>query len=234
MKIFTDIKGWFEEFKFKQKLLLAITVVVFLGTIATVSLVQREVRLRSKAGSGPAVLTIIPSSENRITGESGSFDVFINPDGVGVSGVQLIIEYDPSLVQINSVQPGSFFTDIGGQHEFRKDISTPGRIEYGIMFELGSGLTSISVKSAARVFYTTKSQGINVFGFVTEGTIYTKVTDGEANDILASAFGGEVIIEEVVPTLSPTPTSTPFPTPTFLPTPTPTSSPNPGGCEITE
>ena len=231
MNTFTDIKEWLRGLKFKQKLFLIITIVGFLGAVTVVSLVQREVRLRSRADSGPAVLTIIPSSENKIVGESGLFDVLLNPNGVGVSGVQLIIEYDSSLIQIDDVKPGNFFTDIGGEREFRKDYSTPGRIEYGVVFELGSGQTSTSVKSAAIISYTTIAQGTNVFNFVTEGTLHTKVTDSEANDILASASGGNVVIEDpLVTTPTPVVTSTPSPTgvPTATPTLTPTPSPDPG------
>ena len=182
--------------KLKGRTLAVISVIGLLGAIVAASLVQRELSLRSKAGPGPAVLMAVPPNQDKSVGESGSVDVSLNPNGVGASGVELVMQYDSNLIEVNDIQPGDFFTSVvdtvGQPVEIIKDISEPGRIHYAIAFPLGSGYVSKDVKNAAAISFTTKNLGSTSVDFVVDGLPQTKITDVDGNNILSEGLGSTI------------------------------------------
>jgi hypothetical protein len=156
-------------------------------------LVQRAQYLRSQAAPGNATLAIVPGSVTKNIGESGSFDVFLNPGGERVTGVEMYITYDPALVDITGIAAGPFFTDpsatVGMPLEIVKTFGA-GKISYAAAFPLGSNYSSVDAKNAVKVQYTAKAQGTVNFAFITSGTPMTLVTDINAQNVMASATGG--------------------------------------------
>ena len=55
----------------------------------------------------PVTVTISSSSERASLGQEFTFDVSVDPQGRGISGVQVWIEYDPSIFQVVGVEPGA-------------------------------------------------------------------------------------------------------------------------------
>jgi len=90
---------------------IAITGISSIALVATVFLVKYEQKVSTKAGGGPSKLYVLPNSQIVTVGQTGSFDVFLDPGGSQVSGVQFELTYDPKIVEISqsNISVGSFF-----------------------------------------------------------------------------------------------------------------------------
>lgn len=178
--------------KLKQ---IIIGVVILLSIPLTVFLVMNRQSLWSKAGPGNADLSITPSSKTHNVGETGSLDVFLNPEGEDVSGVEVVLTYNPSVITVTSVAPGAFFTDeaptVGNPIEIIKSINA-GQIHYALAFPLGSNHSSTASKIAIKVNYTVIAAGTSAISFATAGNPKTTISDIAAQNVLGDVFGGTI------------------------------------------
>lgn len=185
---------------------------------------------------GGTTLSLTPPSQNRTVNQAGNLNVFVNPNGRNVASMELVINFNPSLIRVDNIVPGAFFTPpgIGSPVEIIKSINnTTGRIHYALGFPLGSNHSSTTAGNAALISFTTRNlSGTSQFSFVTSGTPSTKVSDINAMNVLSSTTNASVTVTGG-PTLTPTPTSgvTMTPTATQVPTMTltPTATSTPGG-----
>src|SRR3989344_2573351 len=180
-----------------------------------------------------ATLVIAPTSQN-LTGanKTGNFNIYLDPKGSNVSSAELVINFNPNVITVNNIAPGAFFTSSAGSPvEIIKSIDTTnGKIHYALGFPLGSGRSSTTANIAAVVSFTTKATGTSTISFVTSGTPKTQIADINAQNVLASASSGSVVVSSsATPTPSIRPSSSPTPrpnTPTATKTPTPTVRPS--------
>ena len=190
------ILKYLKEFKDNDKKWTILMFFGLLGIVAATILVQREIKLRSRAGIGPAVLMVVPPAQEKNVGDMGSLNISLNPNGVGASGVELVMVYDSSVVEVTDIRPGEFFTNYGTPVEIMKDL-TPGRIYYAVAFPLGSNHTSLEVNDVAVITFTTKAQGSTDFAFVTTGTPWTVVTDATGADRLDRGIDGTISVNDL-------------------------------------
>lgn len=181
--------------KFIRKHLL-IVLTILLSIPFAVYLVLQNVSLRTKAGPGPATLTIVPPSQVNNVGASGSVDVFLDPKGMNAAGIELVITYDSNVLNVTGVTPGPFFTDhtssVGQPVEIIKSL-TPGRIHYAVAFPLGSNFGSTAAKNAVKINYTAVGAGSTSFNFVLTGNPpLTTISDTAAANIIDTGFPGTV------------------------------------------
>lgn len=177
------------------------TLLLVLGLPMAIYFVSQPTLLRLTASQGNSVLTMVPPTKTVVEGAEDSFEVWLNPNGDNVSAVQLIINYDPSVIAINNVRPGSFFTDeiaIGQPVELIKNIETPGQITYSVSFPISSSLhSSTAIESAVIVEFTALMPGESPISFVTEGAIVTKVNSPEGTNSFSRATSGRVVVESL-------------------------------------
>ena len=146
-------------------------IVGLVGAIVAAILVQESQDIRRKAGAGPAVLSVNPSSQDRNVDELSSINISLNPNGAEVASVELVIDYDSSIIEVTDIVTGEFFTSavaiVGDPVETIKDLATPGRIHYAVGFP--SGHTSTEVGNAAVISFRGAAQGVSPITFVVSG-----------------------------------------------------------------
>ncbi len=183
-----------------------------------------------------AVLSLLPATQSLSVNVNGTLNANINPNNNQVASIEFVINYNPSIIRINNISPGPFFTDpgIGSPVEVFKTIdNTLGQIHYAVGFPLGSNYSSTSAKSAATISFTTLVGGSSPATYVVSGTPSTKVANLSGQNILATVQNATVSVAQgstSTPTLRPTNTVTPRPstTVTAVPTTRPSITPTQG------
>lgn len=181
----------------EEKIRRLIPVLFLLLTLpAAVFLVTQRQELFTRAGQGPAVLSIIPASQSVNVNQPGTADVLLNPNGAQVSSVELAITYDPSIITVTNIVPGPFFTSvsdtIGPPVVWTKNLNTPGLIHYSLGFPLGSGYSSTAVDDVAIISFSGKAPGTSSLNFQTQGQPYTIVSNISAIDVFDYGVPGSV------------------------------------------
>jgi len=67
-------------------------------------------------------VTVSPSNSTVTKGQSFDFNIYIDPIGIPIAGVQMNILYNSSLVKINSIKEGNLFTQNGMTSYFNQGI----------------------------------------------------------------------------------------------------------------
>ena len=183
--------------RIKRNVWIVVGVIGFVGAVGASVLVQKQISLKTKAGQGPAVLVVTPSTKDISIGEEDTIQVSLNPNGANVSGVELVMTYDSNVIEVSSISVGGFFTsDFGSPVEIVKDISTPGKIHYAVGFPLGSNYSSTSVGDVAIIAFSGKVSGSSTFSFVSDTSIqpHTIVSNNQGQDVLDNGMAGTIIV----------------------------------------
>jgi hypothetical protein len=178
---------------------LALTLSLLVTLPLSVFLVQRVVRYLSRAGEGmgPSVLTMLPADANLNLGEITNLSVALTPNGVSVTSVEMVIDYDPSIITVRSIEPGSFFTQYTGGDPFVIDRSEAGRIHFTVTFPIGSQYSSSANGDAAVLEIEAINNGTTNINFVTSGVPNTIVLDNSTpipQEVLDYASGSTVTV----------------------------------------
>jgi len=138
---------------FKKNWKKIVAVFSILGAFVAAVLIREQVFFKSRAFPGDADLSINPPTLSVNPGGSSSVEVFVTPNGENVAGVELLMNYDPSVITVTGIDPGVFFTPqgVGSPIEIIEDLSTPGRIYYALAFPLGSNYSSTTAGVAAKL-----------------------------------------------------------------------------------
>jgi len=175
--------------------LLAALVILLMLPLGVI-LALRQTRLGSKA-AGTAILSIAPTNVLIAPNTAGTFDVFLDPRGENVAGMDVTIRYDFNVIGVTDVTPGAFFNSAAGSPQvLLKDITTePGIVRYSVAFPLGSQVTSSTAGVAATIRFTSRTAGSTVLDILSVyGTFRTVVTNGLGADVLGTINDGNLIV----------------------------------------
>ncbi len=240
----------------RKFLLFLITLFSLLALIFILSQIGERQLIEKRAAGENASLTL-PSSSSAYLNQEFSVPIFINTDGVGISGVDVLLDFSADLGKIELVDifPDAQTTtslnvflpidSFGNFDEARviNQANTTGKIEFGaVSFNPGGDPPSTpfngvlgpgspySPQFATLIF--------KVMGVVTppqQATITVVHNPGVTTDSNLVSFETATDILAFANSLTltipisptPTPSSTPTPTPTNTPTPTPTPTNTP-------
>lgn len=180
--------------KSKWKNLLVLLLIVGLIPLSLREALRRQ-DLRSGAAPGDTVLSFVPQTQTVGINESGFMDVFVNTNGDEAGSVQLIIDYDDTLMQIDSVVAGEFFTSQQstiGAPLIMVNTANNGRINFLVSFPIGSNFASSQVAPVARINYTMIGEGTANLTPVMSGLSRSKVNDLAGVDLLGTFNSGSV------------------------------------------
>jgi len=187
--------------------LLALPVSIYLARVPT--------RTNTQAATGKSVLAIQPAQSTPRLSETASFSVNINPNGDQVNSVELHLTYNASVIQVNDIQPGNFFTDFqnqaGGPPVVIQKVFGNGDIRYAIGYPLGSNYGGVIAGSVANVTYQVIGAGTSDLTIDTTSNRPSLVANLQAENTLASATNGQIIVNTDTPTLAFTNLSKPNP-----------------------
>ena len=142
---------------------------------------------------------ISPTTQDVSTGQSFIINVVIDPH-TAIAGAQFNLQFDPSLIQVNSVTEGNIFKQNGAN-----TIFSPGTIDNDIGVvkhvygnTLGAGETVSLVGTFAVIRATSKNVGVSQIDLVTIGAISVKVSDSSGNVVPVNIENGSVNIQNWV------------------------------------
>lgn len=239
-----------------RKYVVLLAGIAALGVVAfAVQTLRNNISLQSTAAPS-AVLRIEPPSITQTLNATGSFAVYVVPNSSLVTAAEMVLTYDPAVIQITGITAGNFFTGpastIGQPNEPMKNFSTPGKIHYAIGFPLGSNYSSTTTDIVATVSYKAIGAAVNSpITFVTTGHPQTIIADTIPTNALSSVQNGTITVtttgvggvgggSTTTPTViasgptatgilpTQTPTNTPTPTTILSPTVTPLPTATPG------
>ena len=194
---------------------LAVFFFVAAGVLATGYFIKAPTNVRQEAAAATN-LSIAPVKQTLGTGQDFTFSVNMDTGNNKVTGIDLILNFDPQVLQISSIQRGSGITALNNTLRQNFD-NTGGTISFAT-FTLdkslavnGSGVEVLNIKAKT-------TPGAN-FGnsLITFDPSTAISATSESQNVLAGGIPGTITIANV--TSSPTPTATP--TPHITPTPTP-------------
>lgn len=171
-----------------RMLLLALLVLALPFSVISVS---RQVNFFGIASAKTAVLSLTPENQELSPAQVSKSVVSIAPNGAEVSGVEFVLSYDPDIVDITAITPGSFFTDhsssVGDPLVIKESIAD-GLLHYAIAFPLGSRYSSSSTGVVATLSIVGKAAGVSNIEF--------KLSDAKLNTIVANV-SAENVLESV-------------------------------------
>jgi hypothetical protein len=191
--ILNSVHKYFSQNGFK----IFATLVLVLALPACVFLINTSQRLlKTKAAAGNTVLTFSPSASTTTVGGTGTINVLMAPNGDSVIGTELHIVFDPNIVTVTGISPGTFFTSVSGTIGdpivVNQSNLASGIINYFIEFPLGSKYSSSTTGSVAIINYTAKSVGVSPLTFQMTSPTQTLVSDINANNVLSSVTNGTI------------------------------------------
>jgi hypothetical protein len=221
-----------------KTLVIISTILVAVGGIGLgVYLVGQRQSLTGKAAPATS-LSISPTTLTKAPGASFTFNVLANTGTNQVTGVDLIINYNPSNVQVDTISKGSAISIF--DTEIRKNIdATTGQIAYSA-FTLdktkavtGNGLTVLTVNgkvkpgATAGTYNFSFGSGTGIAGLTEGQNLLTGSTPGVLT--VTGSPAGPTASPTIAPLVgqSPTPKASATPTGSGLKTQTPTTIPIP-------
>jgi len=227
--------------------LIFVLLLVSLG-MATV-LVQKRQEIRKKAAADyTASLSLSRIDVSLGTGETFPLDIILDPGGQTVVGVDVILNFDKTLLEIINLVPAlddfETFAPVQGNgspdlEDMKSEANTTGKLEFGaVSFNWGSGEiggVSTIINPLMTIAFRAKAAGEDTITFGFDGLGQTTdsnviaISGEEVVDILQDISGNTTAVTIFGgATVTPTPELTPTPTSALTPTPTPTTSPETG------
>jgi hypothetical protein len=140
---------------------------------------------------------MVPDSLNMSLGEITNLSVALAPNGVNVTSVEMVINYDPSIITVRSIEPGSFFTQYTGGDPFVIDRSEAGMIHFTVTFPIGSQYSSSANGDAAVLEIEAINNGTTNVDFIVSGVPETMVLDNSTPiplEVMDYASGSTVTV----------------------------------------
>lgn len=178
-------------------------------------------------------VSVAPASQTLDTGVTGSVDINV-ANMVNAGAYQFTLTFDPTLMQVTSVNDGGFLSVPNRTSIPLTPIidNTNGRVVMGaVSFGIVDGPSGDG--TLATINFTTSGQGttsLSLSNVILLNILAQNVSLVSQNGSLTVGFApspSPTILPTPLPTIDPTPTPLPTPVPTPDPTPTPTPLPTP-------
>lgn len=239
----------------KKWIIPVITLIILVGGVAAgIFLVRQSTEFREKAA--PATTLFFNSSSTNVeVGETFILSTITNSGENQIAGVQLAINYDSTILQVDSVTKGNFLGESATTTEPIILKGQQGLVDFSIFLPFSSTPVQGS-GTAAIITFTAISEGTSTISFIDE-VVYelggqnrkaqTQAYGIDEINVIASTTPITITVssKQTQPTTTPTTTSeqengqelnyTPTPTsisteiPTNTPSPTPTENSGTGG-----
>ena len=202
--------------------------VLFAGIIAGTYLVQQNQDFREKAAPATTVY-ISPANQTKDVGGNFTFSVNMDTASNQVTGVDIRLKYNPSLIEITSIQKGQGITVLNTEINNSVD-NNAGKISYAVFTVNKANAISGSAVEVLKVNGKVKTGASGTAAITFDsGTIISGVSEGQnvitgttpANIMIAGALG-PTSVPTSAPTQNATATSRATSNPSLQITPTPT------------
>lgn len=173
-----------------------ISFILFFITVVFLSvyLAAQHQIIQKTAAAGPAILSLSPNTGSYNKNQNFDINILLNTGDKPVVGIDVSLTFDPAILQIQAVNPGSLFQN---QIVFKNETSNN-----RILLSLGSFTPFTGSGTYGTIKFLATGIGNTQVGF---DTTSTKIAQQGGGDILGETIGGSyVITESVSPTSTPT------------------------------
>lgn len=207
----------------KPNVLLSIAAVLFLtaGVLATGLFIKTPVSTKEHAAAATQ-LSVFPHSENLAPGNNFTFSVVMDTGSNAVTGVDLLLKFDPKIIQVSSLAKGSGIAALNNNINNNFDDNA-GTISYTVFTLDKSQAVSGSNVQILQVNARINSDANLGNSYVTFDSSTAVSATGETQSVVTSESPGTLIIASTTPTPTATATATPTPTATATATGAPNS-----------
>lgn len=234
--MFNQLQYFFSAFTKRDVFILGGVLAIAAAIPLGVWLVFQQ-NIPSQAGTGPAVMSIVPGRITKAAGETVDVQIFLDTGGRTVWSIGASLTFDPDVLdpQQDKVNLQEVFP---GQQVQQNRVEKNGKILLGLGANLDTKQGFSGVKSIGSVKFLVKNSSkasatIN-FEPVSDNKVYEAGNQDRLTDILGTVSPAIITISgesATRPTVTATPTVTVSPTPTagatVTPTATITSTPTP-------
>ena len=187
-------------------------IILSLGLIAGLLLVQKNQDIREKAAPA-TTLSVSPSTQDKNANTDFSFYIFLDSGSNNITGIDIVMDYDPSIIRINDLAPTPELAVFDTILKNEIDNST-GRFRYAhATFDKSKALTgSLNILSVSGSILANAPVGNYNITFNSSSLI---VAINEKQNVLSGTTPGTIKVVETpevtdAPTASPTPTDPPI------------------------
>ena len=156
----------------------------------------------SSVATTNTIVKVSPAAQNIPVGQSFSINVVIDPH-TPIAGAQFNLQFDPSLVQVNTVTEGKLFKQNGATTLFNPGIidNNAGVVKHIWGNTLGAGESVSSVGTFAIIDFISTSSGLSPLELITVGAISVKVANPDGNAVPINIENGNVKVNALSPPL---------------------------------
>ncbi len=208
---------------------IVLMILVFLGAsiFLGVYLVQQRTNVTQRAAPATSMY-LTPSSQTKAAGSNFTFSVSIDTGTNSVTGVDTRITFDPTVMTVVSLQPGSGVTNLNQTITNTYD-NAAGTISYAIFTLDGSKAVQGAAIEVLKVNATVKAGAAAGTYNIAFDPASAASASQEGQNVLVSKSQGTLVVSAAsgsaaTPTATATATSTATPTGTGTATPTPTAT----------
>jgi hypothetical protein len=170
---------------FKQSYIIGFFLVGLIGILIATNQIQLPKIFSPRASVIGVSMSILPSVTTMEPGSETTFDITLNPDEESVSAVELIINYDDSVIKVTDIKP----TDALPQ-ALALDVSKPGKATVILLVNPGSSKLPTGV--IGRITVKAVNPGMTLLKFDQS----TKVSAvGKTGDVIGAVEGAEVTVK---------------------------------------
>jgi hypothetical protein len=188
------------------------------GLVAGLLLVQQNQKIAERAAPATTMF-ITPGSQNKLPGSSFTFTVGMDTADNAVTGVDVRLNFDPSVIQITSLTQGSGIVNLNQVITNTYD-NTSGKIAYAVFTLNSSQSISGSNIQILTVNATIKQTAANGSYKLTFDPASAASASQEGQNVITSMSPGTIIVGSSSGTTAPTATATPTRSPSPSPVPT--------------
>src|SRR5260221_1321869 len=208
--------------KFPGGIVGIVALLLILAAIVVASFVSsRGQKVDNSAAAALTSLALTPSSQTLTPGQNFTLTTVMNTSTNKVIGIDMEVDYDPSAIEILTIQKGTSITNFDQQLPGRNTIdNTAGSVVFGV-FTLdvtkaiqGTNLTVLTLSGRVK---PTASSGTKNITFNSTSKIIDAVDSG---NVLQTTTGATITVSSTTATGTPGPTNTSAPSATPRPTST--------------
>jgi len=172
--------------KLGRKFILGLAVYIFVlcGLVATLIVNQRQIAIE-KASAPQASLSLLPETGKFPLGQSQTAQIMLNTGERPVVGVDASLTFDPSMIKIESVQPGSLFQ---GQIVFKNEVANN-----KILLSLGSFTPFMGTGVYGTITFSPVRGGKSALSF--NSSPESKIAQQAGGNILEKVKNGNYLLE---------------------------------------
>lgn len=181
---------------------------LLLGMVAGINLVQKPQELREQAAPSTAV-SILPGTQSKAPNDPVSFSVTLNTGSNQVIGMDLVVSYDPSVLEVVSISKGSDLAAFTTVVQNSIDNAS-GTVTYSLFTVdktkavSGANVDALDINAKVK---SSASAGTHTISFG-QATSVAALTEGQ--NVVVSKVPGTLIVTSETVTATPA-TNTPTP-----------------------